>query len=66
MRFVEVALCIKKLKTYSELIGNYWVPQKLPQIYSVIAYICIGKVTRFAVYICGNIWNALYMVIIAC
>ena len=22
----------------------YWVPQKLPQIYTVIAYICIGKV----------------------
>ena len=23
---------------------NYWVPQKLPQIYAVIAYICIVKV----------------------
>ena len=23
---------------------KYWVPQKLPQIYTVIAYICIGKV----------------------
>ena len=22
----------------------YWVPQKLPKIYTVIAYICIGKV----------------------
>ena len=39
----------------------YWVPQKLPQIYTVIAYICIGKVAWFAVYICGNIWNALYI-----
>ena len=28
----------------------YWVPQKLPQIYTVIAYICIEKVARFAVY----------------
>ena len=35
----------------------YWVPQKLPQKYIVIAYICIGKVAWFAVYICGNIWN---------
>ena len=34
--------------------GTYWVPQKLPQIYTVIAYICIGKVAWFAVYICGN------------
>ena len=25
-------------------LGIYWVPQYLPQIYSVIAYICIGKV----------------------
>ena len=39
----------------------YWVPQKLPQIYTVIAYICIGKVAWFAVYICGNIWNTLYV-----
>ena len=23
---------------------RYWVPRKLPQIYTVIAYICIGKV----------------------
>ena len=36
---------------------TYWVPQKLSQIYTVIAYICIGKVSWFAVYICGNIWN---------
>ena len=28
---------------------NYWVPQKLPQIYTVIACICIGKVAWFAV-----------------
>ena len=37
-------------------------PQKLQQIYIVIAYICIGKVAWFAVYICGDIWNALYAV----
>ena len=37
---------------------TYWVPQKLPQIYTVIVYICIEKVACFAVYICGNIWNA--------
>ena len=23
---------------------KYWVPQKLPQIYAAIAYICTGKV----------------------
>ena len=34
---------------------RYWVPQKLPQIYTVIVYICIGKVALFSVYICGNI-----------
>ena len=28
----------------SESIHTYWVPQKLPQIYTVIAYICTGKV----------------------
>ena len=29
---------------------EYWVPQKLPQIlYTVIAYICIGKFAGFAV-----------------
>ena len=38
----------------------HWVPQKLPQIYTVIACICIGKVAWFAVYICGNIWNTQY------
>ena len=27
----------------------HWVHQKLPQIYTVIAYTCIGKVARFAV-----------------
>ena len=40
---------------------TYWVPQKLPQICTVIAYICIGKVAWFAVYICGNLWNAQYV-----
>ena len=35
------------------------VSQKLPQIYTVIANICIGKVAWFSVYICGNIWNTL-------
>ena len=39
-------------------------PQKLPQIYAVIAYNCIRKVAWFAVHICGNIWNALYLFII--
>ena len=28
---------------------SYWVPQKLPQIRTVIAYICIGRVAWFAV-----------------
>ena len=36
----------------------YWGPQKLPQICTLISYICIGKVAGFEVYICGNIWNA--------
>ena len=27
-----------------KIIHLYWVPQKLPQIYTVIAYICIVKV----------------------
>ena len=35
--------------------------KKLPQIYTLIAYICILWVAWFAVYICGNIWNALYV-----
>ena len=35
-----------------------WVPQKLPQIYTVMAIIRIGKVAVIAVYICGNIRNA--------
>ena len=34
--------------------------RNLPQIYTVIAYICIGKVAWFSVYICSNLWNALY------
>ena len=38
--------------------GYYWVPQKLPQIYTVIVYIFIGKVELFAVYNCANIWKA--------
>ena len=38
---------------------SYWVSQKLPQIYTVIVYICIGKVVWFAVYICSNLWNTL-------
>ena len=41
--------------------GRYWVHNKLPQIYTVIAYICIGKVAWIAVYICGNLWNALFI-----
>ena len=40
---------------------TYWVPQKYPQIYTVIVYICIGKEVWFSVYICGNLWNALYI-----
>ena len=35
-------------------------PQKLPQIYIVIASICIGKVAWFSVYICGK-WHAQYL-----
>ena len=42
------------------MVNYYWVPQKLPQIYTVITFICIGKVAWLAVYIGGNIWNALY------
>ena len=30
--------------------------QNLPQIYTPILRICMGKVAGFAVYICGNIW----------
>ena len=45
-----VALHRKKLCNMS--VVCYWVPQKLPQIYTLIAYICIGKVAWFAVYIC--------------
>ena len=30
-----------------QLLEKYWVPQKLPQIYTVIAYICIEKVVWF-------------------
>ena len=48
----------KPWKIYSNVKSfdlHYWVPQKIPQIYTVIAYICIGKVARFAVYIRGNL-----------
>ena len=41
--------------------NSYWVPQKLPRIYTVIAHICIGKVAWYAVYICGNICKILTM-----
>ena len=30
-------------------VAMYWVPQKLPQIYTMIAYICMGNVVWFAV-----------------
>ena len=40
--------------------GMYWVPQRLPHIYTVITSICIGKVAWLTVYICANIWNAQY------
>ena len=39
---------------------TYWLPQKLPQIYTVIASIRIGKVAWCAVYICGNFWVTQY------
>ena len=39
---------------------RFWVPKKLPQIYTVISYTCIWTVACFAVYICGIIWNAQY------
>ena len=35
----------------------YWVTQKLPQICTVILRVRIGKVSWFAVYICGNFWG---------
>ena len=44
--------------------NKYWVPQKLPQIHTAIAYICIGKFSWFAVYICCNLWNALYILLV--
>ena len=34
----------------------HWVPQKLPQICTVILRIHIGKVAWFVGYICGNFW----------
>ena len=39
----------------------YWVTQKLPQICTVILRICIGKVARFVVYICGYLWTTQYI-----
>ena len=39
----------------------YWMTQKLPQICTAILRICIGKVARFAVYICGNFWVTQYI-----
>ena len=44
---------------------RYWVHQKLPQIYTVISYKCVGKVAWFALYICGNLWNALYDIVVS-
>ena len=46
-------------ETYKQTYESYWVPQKLPQIYTAIVYICNRKVAGIAVYICGNLWNAL-------
>ena len=31
--------------------STYWVPQKLPQMYTVILYICVGKIALFTLYI---------------
>ena len=52
--------CVSKACFRFSWIKSYWVPQQLPQICTVILSICIGKVAWFAVYICANIWNALY------
>ena len=41
----------------------YWVTQKLPQIWTVILRIRIGKVVWFALYICGNFWVTQYIYI---
>ena len=50
----------KNKKTTAD--SQYWVPQKLPPIYAVISYICMGKVAwYYAVYICGNICHAIYV-----
>ena len=45
---------------YTSVLDNYWVTQKLPQIFTVIFRICIGKVAWFAVYICDNFWVTQY------
>ena len=34
---------VRGAKVYNK-VDLYWVPQKLPQIYTEIVYICIGKV----------------------
>ena len=38
-----------------------WETLNLPQIFTVISRICIGKVAWFAVYICGNFWVTQYV-----
>ena len=45
------------LRLYSDNYIFVLVRQKLPQIYTVIAYIWIMKAAWFALKICGNIWN---------
>ena len=47
------------MSVYANLPSRYWVPQKLPQIYTVIAYNCIGKVAWSAVYIFAVIYGTL-------
>ena len=51
---------IRQTEKYIDQI--YWVTQKLPQTCTVILRICIGKVSWFAVYICGNFWVNQYTV----
>ena len=52
---------IKLLAIFHSNINIYWVTQKLPQIYTVILRIRIGKVAWFAVYIYGNFWVTQYI-----
>ena len=54
---IDAIFFISEGQTLIEKLRSYWVPQKLPQIYTVIAYICIEKVAWFEVYIYGNLWN---------